>query len=53
MPSEEFLSSKESPTSVEQLVIDDSGIRHGAARRLLRSSVANQQTFTIKQHHRI
>jgi hypothetical protein len=34
-------------------VIDDSGIHHGAARRLLRSSVADQQAFTIKQHHRI
>jgi hypothetical protein len=52
MPSEEFLSSKELPTSVEQLVIADSGIRHGAARRLLRTPLTNQHTFTTKQHHR-
>jgi len=36
---------------VERSVIDNSGIHHGAARRLLRSSVTNQQTFTAKQHH--
>jgi len=53
MPSEEFLSSRNSPTSVERCVIDNSGIHHGAARRLLRTLVVDQQAFTITQHHRI